>query len=423
MIIWILALVLFGCLAYAGLSLGGIRATFAFIGLLVGALLARLLGHRLDSLLGSVGLKNPVLIWLVGPLVVFLITLAVFKILGTVVHRKVGVHFKYKGDLRLSLWRRLNSRLGLCMGVANAAVYLILISLVIYILSYATVQMVAGDEAAWTVKLLNQAGHSLQSSGMAKVAAAVDPMPESYYQATDTIGLIYHNDLLESRLSHYPGLMTLGQRPEFQQIADDKAFTELRQRQPPITEIIHNDKMQSILSNPDLLHQMWATVLPILPDLQKFLLTGESDKYQEKLLGRWNFSMNRALRLLPQTRPKMSSIEMKQLRSFMSLIFAQTTMMATPEKQVYIKNVGKVQMVAMTNNPAARVPVMPGRPAPPAPRVPQIAGTENLQGDWASDGAKYQFNIQGHGTLEGTIDGDRLTITGYQFPMVFEKEY
>ena len=64
-------------------------------------------------------------------------SLILFKVIGAVVHRKVDVYYKYKaGDLRMGLWNRLNHRLGLCLGLANAAVYLVLISLVIYVLSY-----------------------------------------------------------------------------------------------------------------------------------------------------------------------------------------------------------------------------------------------------------------------------------------------
>ena len=57
-------------------------------------------------------------------------------------HQKVDVHYKYKGgDLRLMLWERLNRRLGLCLGLVNGTLYLILIAFVIYAVSYWTVQV------------------------------------------------------------------------------------------------------------------------------------------------------------------------------------------------------------------------------------------------------------------------------------------
>jgi hypothetical protein len=422
MIIWTLALLLFGALGYLGFALGAIRVSFTFLGLIVGSLLAMPVGRHLKSVLESVGLKNPFLVWLVGPLVVLLVVLVIFKICGFAVHRKVDVHFKYKaGDLRMALWNRLNARLGICMGMANATVYVILISLVIYVMSYSTAQTMTSDQAGWPVKMLNIAGKNLESSGMAKVAAAIDPMPVSYYDAADLVGLIYHNDLLEARLSHYPGLLSLGERAEFQAIGDDKAFVELRQRQPPFMEIVNNDKVQSILNNKDLLLQIWATIEPNLKDLQNYLLTGESEKYgQEKILGRWVFNSTRAIAMLRQTRPNIGSIEMQRLRLITSLVFAKTTMVVTPEpdKQIFIKNIGKISMV-----PVAQGAPRPGVPAGPRPSVPQVTSTENFQGTWEGDGSKYQLKLQDHGTFEAVVENDRITITGYQFPMVFDKEY
>src|SRR5690348_8159871 len=101
MTIWILALVLFGCLGYVGWTMGGIRAGFSLLGLIVAALLAFPLGKLFHSLLGVFGLKNPVLVWLLGPLVVFILILIIFKVGGYAVHHKVDVYYKYKaGDLK-----------------------------------------------------------------------------------------------------------------------------------------------------------------------------------------------------------------------------------------------------------------------------------------------------------------------------------
>ena len=428
MIIWILAVVMFASVGFAGFSFGAIRAAFSFIGLLTGTLLTMPLGRLLKPTLTSVGMTNPVLIPLVAAVIVFAVVLTVFKIAGLAVHRKVDVYYKYKaGDLRMALWNRLNARLGICLGLANAAVYLTLICLLIYVPSYVTAQTMSGDQVSWSIKLLNIAGNNLQTSGMAKVAAAIDPMPEVYYQTADLVGLIYHNDLLEARLSRYPAFLSLGELPEFQQIANDTAFTELRQRQPPIMDIIHHQDVQTILKNPALLSRIWDTVSPNLKDLEQFLRTGASEKYDsEKILGRWDFNLSRALGVSRQLKPNMGSLEMRRLKLTMSLVFAKTVLVATLDKNVYIKNVGKIQLPL----PA------PGAPRPggggPAARpgaaalagvVPQINGTENLQGQWSSEGANYKMAIQDHGSLDAVVEGDQLTITGYPFPMVFDREY
>ena len=99
------------------------------------------------------GLKNPILAWVLAPLVVFLVISILFKFAGLMVHQKVDVHFKYHaGDLRLALWERLSRRLGLCLALVNGAVYLILISFVIYTFGYWTVQMASDDKDPKTGK-------------------------------------------------------------------------------------------------------------------------------------------------------------------------------------------------------------------------------------------------------------------------------
>jgi hypothetical protein len=57
-----------------------------------------------------------------------------------------------------------------------------LISFVIYDFSYWTVQVAPSDGEARSVRLLNQMGRDLESTGMSKVARAIDPMPEIYFQ-------------------------------------------------------------------------------------------------------------------------------------------------------------------------------------------------------------------------------------------------
>jgi hypothetical protein len=424
MLIWILALVLFACLASAGFTLGVVRVAFSLVGLLVGVVLMGPLGHVMHPLLGVVGVKNPILLWLLGPILVLVIVLVVFKVIGLFVHRKVDVYYKYKaGDLKQGLWKRLNPRIGLCLGLVNAAVYLILISLLIYVVSYATTQVVTGDDAATSVKLVNSAGKDLQSSGMAKIAAAIDPTPDTYYQAADLVGLIYHNDLLEGRLSRYPAFLSLGERPEFQAIANDQAFTELRQRQPPLSEVLKNPNAQAIVNNPDLLKEVWGIVMANMQDLKQFLMTGQSAKYdEEKILGRWSANVNLTLAELKRTRPNISPTEMKQVKRIVAAVFEKTTLVAAPDKQVYLKNVGKVKLGA----PGAPPPATRGaRPAAGPANVPLTVDFQSFKGEWSPDGMRYHLSFadKGGGAMEASVENDRLTVTGESYPMVFDREY
>ncbi len=409
MLIWILALVLIGSCGFIGYSLGVIRTGISLLGLIVAALLAWPMGHLVNPLLGLTGLKNPIVIWLLGPFAVFCIILIAFKAIGFMVHHKVDVYYKYKaGDLKQGLWSRLNVRLGLCVGLAHGAVYLILICTVIYVFSYLTAQVATGDGVAWGVKLLNSAGKNVEETGMNKVAAAIDPLPDSYYQTIDLLGLIYHNDLLEGRLARYPAFLAMGERSEFQDIGSDKQFTEMRQRQAPISEILNYPKAQAIVDNPDLLKEIWAIVLPNIQDIRMYLTTGKSAKYDEPILGRWNFDLSRALYLFKQGKPNVGSIEMARVRHTMNLMFSKTTLVCAPEpdKLAFLKNLGKL------------------KPAEKPGLLPTNAIMEKFQGHWDGAGGRYDFSFPDRQRkLDAVVEGDKMTITGDAYPITFEREY
>jgi hypothetical protein len=409
MLIWIIALLLFLLFGYMGFALGAIRLSAWLLGLIVAALLAPPLGHLFYGVLGLLGLKNPVVLWFIGPVVAFCLILIVFQVIGMAIHQKVDVFYKYKaGDLRMGLFNRLNARVGIAVGLANAAIYVILISWVVYVFSYWTTQMVTGDEGSWSVRMLNSTGQGLQSSGMSKVAAAIDKMPESYYQAADIVGLIYHNDLLESRLTRYPGLLDLGEQPTFQDIGSDKDFTELRQRQPAFSEIINYPKAQAILGNPELLRQIWATLLPNLTDLETFLKTGVSAKYDsEKILGRWDYDLNGSLNVLKRTKANIGFMEMQRTKQVMAMSFVKTSFVATPEpaKLAILKDLGSLRSATK-------------------PKSPPTVELKTFKGAWTGDGTNYELSFPDRAAapLTAVVDGNKMTVTGDTFPMVFDRE-
>jgi len=49
---------------------------------------------------------------------------------------------------------------------------------------------------------------------------------------------------------------------------------------------------------------------------------------------------------------------------------------------------------------------------------------QTYNGQWNGEGGKYQFSFSNNGpaALEGVVEGDKLTITGEAYPLVFEKE-
>ena len=407
MMFWLLAVVLLASGAGIGYRQGAVRVAFSFIGILLGALLAGPLGKLFKPLLVAVGVKNPTLAWLLAPLVGFLLISIVFKVAAFMVHQKVDVHFRYHaGDLRQALWERLNRRLGLCLGVFNGAVYLILISFVIYAFGYWTVQMASADKDPKLVRALNGLAQDLQSTGFAKVARAIDPMPPIWYEAADLAGLLYNNSLLEARLARYPAFLGLGERSEFQEIAGDGQFTELRQRREPIMRLLDYPKAQAIIQQPDLLKLIWTTVVPDLPDLRAYLETGKSPKYdREQILGRWNFSVDVTLRLFREAKRNISSKEMQKWKSWMVAAFAKTSFVAMTDHQAILK--------AM---PPVRLPAAGGAPS---------GGPQTLKGQWKGAQGKYILNLSGGSKdeqLGATVEGDRLTIGGEGLSLIFDRE-
>lgn len=407
MLFWLLALVLLASLAGLGYRQGGIRVAFSFVGILLGALLAGPLGRLLKPLLVVLGLKTPALAWLIAPLVVFVLISIIFKVAALMVHQKVDVHFKYKaGDLRLALWERLNQQLGLCLGLANGALYIILLSAVIYPLSYWTFQLATSDEDPRSVRILNRLGRDMQNNGFAKVARALDPMPQIWYDSADFAGLIYNNPLSEARLSRYPAFLGLAERPEFQEIGSDTQFTESRQRREPIMKLLDYPKAQAILQNPEFVQLIWTTVVPDLKDLAVFLDTGKSPKYDsEKMLGRWTFNVNAAMGLFRRSKPNVSTVDMQKWKRWMGTVFAKTSFVAMTDHQVLLKNLPQLRL--------------------PAAGAAPTGGTQTLKGQWQGEEGKYQLTLSGGNKDEqmpAAIDGDRLTFTVEGMGLVFDRE-
>src|SRR5215831_13633081 len=183
---WLLALILLGSCAGLGYRQGAIRVGFSFLGIIVGAFLAVPLGRLVARILAPLGLKDPLLLWAISPIVAFLIISTLFKVAAAAVHHKADVYHKYHaGDLRLALWERLNHRVGLCLGLLNGAAYLVLISFVIYVFSYATVQVASSDSDPKWMRLLNVLGRDLHATGFVKVARSIDSIPQGDYDMAD----------------------------------------------------------------------------------------------------------------------------------------------------------------------------------------------------------------------------------------------
>jgi hypothetical protein len=407
MTIWLLTVLLMASVAALGYRQGGVRVAFSTVGILVGAVLAKPFGRLLLPVLVAVGVKYPPIAWLLGALIIFVAVSVALKVGAYYAHQKVDVFYKYRaGDLRLALWERLNHRLGLCLGLLNGALYCILIAAVVYPFSYWTFPLATPDKDPTTLGLLNRVGQDMQNTRFSKVARALDPMPQVWYDSADLAGVVYNNPLSEARLVHYPAFLSLAERPEFQSIGADTQFTQARLRRMPIAEFFDYAKVQAVVNNPGLMQTIWTTVVPDMKDFMGYLETGKSAKYDAiTILGRWNFDVSMALTMDLRNKPNTSSREMLRLKEWFFTAYSKATFVAKADHQVALKNV-----------PTVRSPAAAGGPG---------SSTQNLQGQWKSLDGKYQVSITTGGEerdLTAVVEQERLTMNGPGMSLYFTRE-
>jgi len=406
MSIWILAILVIAATALAGWRQGGIRAAIAFGGILFATLLCGLVGKLFHLLLPPLGFKNPLMIWALSPLFGFIVVSIIFSIIAFNVHKKVDVYYRYQaGDLRLALWERLNTRLGICVGILNGAIYFILISFLVFNLTYLTTQASAGaKQQSILIRLVNSLGNDLQSTGLARTAAAVSTLPPVYYKFADLTGFLMQNPQTAPRFVEYPALTSLWERDDMQNIVTDSSLTNALASGSSVGEILDLPSVQDFLKNKDLTKRVGDIFESNADDLYEYLKTGKSAKYDsDKILGRWEFNVGVTIAWLRQSQPKISATEMRGIRTLWSAAYAQTHVLLTADKQVFVKNFPRFQ--------ASTPPFAP----------------ENWTGDWSRDDTNTN-NYTLHLTLGGqdkfltatTTDGLRLSIKDGHNLLIFD---
>ncbi|MGD0745510.1 MAG: CvpA family protein [Verrucomicrobiota bacterium] len=424
MTIWLLALVLLASSAALGYRQGAIRAGFSFAGIVTAGLLAAPLGKHFKPLMPLVGVHNPVLIWMLGPLPAFVLVLILFKIAGSVVHHKTEMHYKYHaGELMLALWERLNRRLGLCLGALSGTAYFMLICFVLFNLSYWTVQIASSDAQTWTTRLINRLGRDLESSGMSKAARAIAALPESYYKTADLAGLLCQNPQLDGRLTRYPAFLSLLERDDFKQLGGDSTLTGAFQERVPFAQVFSDPQVQNILQNHDLINAVWGIVQTNMDDLTVYLKTGRSPRYDsEKMLGFWNFNTASTVALLPIAQPKISPAQMMFARLWMTN-YTQITLVVASDHQTFLHNFPRLKSSAADETATLHLwpIIIYGFRSGSLPETE----TSSLTGQWEDADGDYKLSFTNSGksdSLKVQIKDDRLTmVTSDGDTLVFDR--
>jgi hypothetical protein len=394
MILWLIALIVVASVAIVGYYQGALRASFSFVGLLVAAMLASPLGSLLKSIVPIFGVKNPVTIAFVAPVLAFVLVLVLFKLAALTVHKKVEAWYKYKGsDTQRMLWERLNARLGIPVGLANGIIYVFGICTLIYSAGYLTVQVATGDQDSWTLRLMNRLSADVSSTGMDKAVAPFMPKSELYYDAADVVADIFHTPLLQNRLANYPPLLLVGEKEEFKPLSE-QTFQQEWIKGMTFGSFVNHDRVKPLVENPEVVTNVLGMLGGDFKDLKIYLETGTSPKYDdEKILGRWAFNFNASMNAARRKRPTMGSLEIRQLRTRMGTLFAKSTLTATIDRKAILK----------------------------LPAVPGSKGT--VQGSWKNSAGKYILGITEDGKrleLEADVDGRNLIFTKDNLVLVFE---
>ena len=393
MILWIFAIGLMAVLGLIGYYQGAIRVAFSFVGLLAAALLAFPLGRLIKPVLPVVGLSHPLVLAFVAPAIVYVVILIAFKSAALAVHRKVDTYYKYKGsDTQRSLFERVNERLGICLGLANATVYIFLLSIVAYLVGYFTLQIATGENDSAGVKMLNHFCGDLEKSGMTKAIAPWVPASEAYFDGADILGDIYHTPLLQSRLSSYPPFLALAEKPEFKTLGDDVKFQQFWLENHSFGELIHHEKIQPLFESADLYTNLLALLSGDLKDLKGYLETGSSAKYDdEKILGRWSFDYKESFARVRRSKATITLAELRRARLVLGKM-KDSVLTAMIDKRAILK-------------------------------LP--AEGQTAQGTWKdSGGGNYALSLggkQSQNPVQASVEANKLLVSKDGYLLVFEK--
>ena len=250
MTIWILALLLFAGVGALGRQIGGIRMGISLVGVLVALFAAGPLAPIVRSALGSVGVKNPILMWSLAAPLAFLGIMMVFNSVAAAVYIKISGYFKFRApdDVRMR-WERIDSGLGLTAGLMAAVLYLLAASSYVFHVGYFTTQIESPTDNPIWLKLTNKMSSDLTSTGFDRVAVGVGQASPGFFQMADVAGLLYHNPDLQSRLPEYPLFMSLAEQADLQGMFTNATYAPLLPAKTNISLILKEREHEPLPEN------------------------------------------------------------------------------------------------------------------------------------------------------------------------------
>ncbi len=407
MSIWIIAVALLVFLALAGWGQGGIVAAFYFCGAILGALFGPMLGGIFHFLLPHLGVDDPLLTWLLAPICGFILVTVILTSIGMKISRQIEVRFKHKeSELRHAMFQRLNTKLGILIGLMNGAVYFVLVSFVFYNIAYFTTQAAASSSQPLQIRLINQLGADMSNASLGRVAAGVHTLPPSFYEISDLAGFLAQNPSAGPRFATYPGLTSLWQRDDMQPVVTDAVITNALAGGNSLNTVLDEAPLQDFLKNKPLRDLAMDTITTNIDDLKTYLKTGKSSKYADNIIGEWTYNINVTLAWWRLGQSRVPASEMMAIRQLWTKAYGQTAILATGDHQIFISNFPHFNE---------------------QPRQAPTIDEQNLKGDWSVDnGTNYTLHVTMNGEdkfMEATADALRMSAKDGRTLMIFDRAF
>lgn len=361
MLIWLLAVVLVGGFAALGMQLGGIRATVAFIGALIGLALATTLGGFIAPILPKVGTVSQPWLLILPPIIGFAIAWLASIGGGFGAHRPVELHFKYReDDTTRAAFERMNKAIGLFVGMLTGVCVFIAAGKPVYSKGYLTTQT-SSDAEPSPIGYVNSLRTGMTATGWDKVFAPLDQTPAKFNSVSDLLGLVYTNPSLTNRLVDYPPFLAVFERSDIADVFTDTDFLKLLQDQGGFSALLNHPRTQGWLNDSDVLETLGKVDLV---DLKTFLETGKSPKFDdERILGRWRTDMSAINTDARRRRANMARADLKNLRFALNAILGRGRMTVYPDNRFVLR-------VPPPEVPAAPVAAADGDGSAPAAVAP-----------------------------------------------------
>lgn len=435
MTIWTLVILCLGIGGASGRVWGAIRIAIGVLGTWIAYLATPPLANIVRPY--AVGFfDTPALILILPPLIIFFTLVIVFYSISQAVHTKAYLYYKYKTiDEKRVLWERMNTNVGLALGVVNGALWAIILMTFIYSVGYPIMLSQPKDTAPFLYRITALMRNDLKSSGFEKLAASFDRTPESYYQSADLLGLMYQNPALQGRLMHYPLFLSLSATPQFVKFLAGPETRQILDSKAPLTAWFNTNSV-TLLKNPFIKSQIAQLDTA---DLLEFAKTGKSAKYDgDATIGIWEINLAPTVNAVKQNHAQITPKELVQLKSLMINNAADIVAVITPDGQFFMRGTrldfGQVKGLLQAKIVARTAPGgPPPAPAPPPANGPAAAPamTDITQGPLiaggrlAKDGDKIKLSIkEGDKELVGeliVLNGDNIRVNVPDGSIIFSR--